>query len=113
MRKKNKGVVTPFGKMLRKIRVETDETQADMANGLNVSGSFLSAVETGDKNIPDNWVELISDKYNLSDEARESLSEAARLSVKELKISMSGLSDDDRRELLYMVDEFLEERVEG
>ena len=40
-------MITPFGKELRKARVDLDMAQADMAKTIGVSPAYLSAVETG------------------------------------------------------------------
>lgn len=38
-------MLTKFGKELRKIRIENDEILKDMADKLNVTAAYLSAVE--------------------------------------------------------------------
>lgn len=42
-------MITPIGKFLRKLRIDTGEILKDMAEKLHVSPSFLSAVENGKK----------------------------------------------------------------
>ena len=44
-------MITPIGKFLRKLRIDTGEILKDMAEKLHVSPSFLSAVENGKKKI--------------------------------------------------------------
>ena len=63
-----KNMLTKFGKELRKIRIENDEILKDMADKLNVTAAYLSAVENGNRKVPDAWVNTIVTKYNLSDE---------------------------------------------
>jgi len=58
-------MLTPFGKALRKLRLDLDISLKDMAEKLNVSSSFLSAVETGKKKIPQNFLEKIITNYKL------------------------------------------------
>lgn len=52
--------LTDFGKTVRKARLDANETLATMAESLDVSPAFLSAMETGRKKIPDEWVEKIT-----------------------------------------------------
>jgi transcriptional regulator with XRE-family HTH domain len=53
--------VTPFGKEIRKLRIDADITLSDMAKGLKKkrTPSYLSAVELGDKPLSDDLVEDI------------------------------------------------------
>ena len=46
-------MLTKFGKELRKIRIENDEILKDMADKLNVTAAYLSAVENGNRKVPD------------------------------------------------------------
>ena len=56
-------MLTQFGKELRHIRLDRDEKLKDMAEKLGVTVSYLSAVENGKRNIPDNWIEMIASEY--------------------------------------------------
>lgn len=40
-------MTTEFGKALRKMRIEKDENMAAMAKKMEISLSYLSAIETG------------------------------------------------------------------
>lgn len=53
--------MTPFGKEIRKLRIDADITLSDMANGLKNkrTPSYLSAVELGDKPLADDLVEEV------------------------------------------------------
>lgn len=66
-------MLTRFGKELRKIRIEHDEILKDMADKLNVTAAYLSAVENGTRKMPDSWMNIIAKEYNLSSEAAEQL----------------------------------------
>ncbi len=48
--------ITEFGKTVRKARIDAGVTLASMANELNTTPSFLSALEMGRKKIPTDWV---------------------------------------------------------
>jgi transcriptional regulator with XRE-family HTH domain len=51
--------LTPFGKAVRKIRIDRGETLGDMADALGVSAAFLSSIETGKKNVPGELLEKL------------------------------------------------------
>jgi hypothetical protein len=51
--------ITDFGKAVRKARIDAGATLVQMADELDTSPSFLSALEMGRKKIPAAWVEKI------------------------------------------------------
>jgi len=51
--------LTPFGKAVRKARLDADATLSEMAAALNVTSAFLSALETGRKKIPPDMAEKV------------------------------------------------------
>lgn len=70
-------MLTKFGKELKKIRVDHDEILRDMAAKLNVTAAYLSAVENGNRNVPDSWIHILSDKYQLTEKDVIKLQKAA------------------------------------
>ena len=70
--------ITKFGEYTRDLRIEEEENLRDMAEKLGVSSAFLSAVENGNKKIPKDWLEKISDIYNLTLEKKNQLKEIFR-----------------------------------
>lgn len=59
-------MLTNIGKFLRKLRIDNGEILKDMANALDVSPAFLSAVENGKKKMPEGWIEKIKTIYSLT-----------------------------------------------
>lgn len=51
--------MTPFGKEIRKLRIDADITMSDMAKGLGKLPSYLSAVELGDKPLSEEFAKAI------------------------------------------------------
>lgn len=98
---------TEFGKWLRTFRISIGIRLYDMSKTLNLSSSFISAVETGKKNIPLDFVEKIINSYALSEEQIVSLKNAAKLTREdELKSKKTiqlkiDTSKSDVQELLY------------
>jgi len=84
-------MLTEFGQFLRKLRIDHNELLKHMAEKLGVSSSFLSAVETGKRNIPDGWVEKICLYYNLAMFEQEALKDAAANSAMAVTIDLSNM----------------------
>lgn len=79
-------MLTPFGREVRKLRIERGHLLKDMADGLGVSSAWLSAVETGRKSIPADLPGQIATYYGLNERDREHLEEVAALSRKEFTV---------------------------
>ena len=93
-------MLTQFGIMLRKMRIERQELLKDMAGKLDVSSAYLSAVETGKRRIPQNWVTIISEKYALDQKSKDALQQAADNSASEITIPLDGASSIRREAVL-------------
>lgn len=93
-------MLTNFGKALRKIRIDHDELLRDMAVALGVSSAYLSAVETGKRRIPDDWINKISLHYHLTPDEHAELLQAAEESAQEVRISLQDASDVKRGAVL-------------
>jgi transcriptional regulator with XRE-family HTH domain len=52
--------LTAFGKETRKLRIDRGVSLMDMADQLGVSAAFVSSVETGRKNPPEEFVAQVS-----------------------------------------------------
>lgn len=98
---------TEFGKWLRTLRISIGIRLYNMSKDLNVSSSFISAIETGRKSIPLDFVEKIIKTYDLSDEQIEALKNTVKLTRdNELRCKKSiqlkvDTSKSDVQELLY------------
>lgn len=93
-------MLTPLGRFLRKLRIDRGEIMKDMADKLQVTASFLSAVEIGKKAAPDAWVTSLGLLYNLED--LPALQYLVDLSKPEFKVEVPRDSDDLRRETALM-----------
>ena len=90
-------MTSKFGKELRKIRVDNDENINAMAKKLGISISYLSAIESGKRNIPDGMVDTIIKKYHLSKERSEMLRTAEAESSKSVDIDLTQLTFEQRQ----------------
>ncbi|MBR6985239.1 MAG: helix-turn-helix domain-containing protein [Ruminococcus sp.] len=89
---------TKFGEFMRVLRVQHHEVMGDVAKLLGVSTPFLSAVENGRKNVPDEWFDIIAEHYALSDNEIADMKMAAENSRNQVKITLSK-SENYQREV--------------
>ena len=89
-------MITPFGKSLRNIRMDRGMLLKDMAQDLDVTSSYLSAVEVGKRNVPEEWPRKIGKMYDLSDEEIENLEAAATASASQIKLDLSDATNESR-----------------
>lgn len=68
--------VTAFGKILRKMRIDCSEVLGVMAQRLKVSPAYLSSIENGGREIPDDFITKIVTEYGLNEEQKNELEEA-------------------------------------
>lgn len=87
-------LLTEFGKFSRKLRIDRGEFLKDMADILNVTSSYLSAVEVGKRNVPEEWKEKIASAYNLSKLDELELMKAIDNSQLNLKLNLNDFSND-------------------
>lgn len=64
---------TEYGKFLKKLRIDNDKTIAKMAKDLKITPSYLSAIESGERVIPVDFTDKVSEAYNLGDAERKAL----------------------------------------
>ncbi|MGN0417188.1 helix-turn-helix domain-containing protein [Anaerostipes faecalis] len=83
-------MLTRFGKQLRKLRIDREERLKDMADRLNVTTAYLSAVENGKRTVPDAWVYEIIDTYHLDDNEARELQRAAYENKSDLTIGLNN-----------------------
>lgn len=97
---------TSFGEFLRILRIKEHQVMGDMAKVLNVKTPFLSAVENGKKNVPEEWIDIISEKYHLSDGEKENLRCAAEESKTFYKINTMKANSTHRKAALCFARSF-------
>ncbi len=90
-------MATTFGKELRKLRIDKDETIHSMAKKLGISISYLSAIEAGNRKIPSEMVDTIVNKYHLSKERSEIMRQAEAESSEQIDIDLSTVTAEQRK----------------
>jgi transcriptional regulator with XRE-family HTH domain len=99
-------LLTEFGKTLRKLRIDCGEIIKNMADKLGCTASYLSAVETGKRTIPDDWVDRIVELYNLDAVKAHELRNAAMAEAKTVKIDINNLFGSKRETAILFAREF-------
>lgn len=88
-------MLTNFGKICRKLRIDNNELLLDMAKYLGVSSAFLSKVENGKAKPPIDWKEKIASRYHITDaeysEFCDSIDEARRVNT----LRIPNIQEDD------------------
>jgi len=88
--------MTNLGKVLRKIRSDNGETLKDMAAKLNVSITYLSYVETGERQCPLKWESIIVSEYILCEKQVEELKQSIAESINKIKINIDELCENKK-----------------
>lgn len=90
-------MITSVGRFLRKLRIDNGEILRDMAEKLNVSSAFLSAVENGKKKVPEAWLSKLQELYSLTSERMEDLKTAIVESSDTVELNIRNASDANRQ----------------
>lgn len=89
-------MATELGKLLRKLRIEHDEYLRDMAGRLNITSSYLSAIENGKRRMPMDYIERIGGIYRLRKEELAQLQEAASYEQQKVEIKLQAVSEEKK-----------------
>lgn len=90
-------MLTEFGKITRKLRIDNDILLKDMAGELNISAAFLSKLETGKSKPNLKLADKIKDIYNLNDKAYNDLINAINIDNKNIIQPVSAKSKSDMK----------------
>ena len=99
-------MVTEYGKLLRKIRIDHDEILKDMAGKLEITSAYLSSIENGKRQIPINMTSTIIAEYDL-DGLMESKLFAAEDSIKKnVEINLNTANQSQKSVVLSLARQF-------
>lgn len=90
-------VINEFGRAVRHARLDAGVTLKQMAEALGSSASYLSAMETGKKAVPERWVEKIEAYFK--DRGLEVRGLRVKADLANNTIRLDGLPDDQREVL--------------
>lgn len=86
-----------LGIFLKQLRLHhDDERLIDMANKLNISQSFLSAIESGKRNLSDKLIFRIVDVYKLNENDEKELFHLRDLALNKINITLENLEDKQK-----------------
>jgi transcriptional regulator with XRE-family HTH domain len=87
--------MTPFGAKLRELRAAQGMTLRDLAQRLDVSAAYLSALEHGRRGLPgDGLVHHVCQVFGLIWDDAEELARLARLSHPKVTVDTAGLTPE-------------------
>jgi len=98
--------ITEFAKIIRILRIDYDLLAKDMAKDLDVTPSYLSAIELGKKHISDKFIESVVAYFQLNEEKASELRIAALSSQPFIKIDLSQASNQDRALCIKFAEKF-------
>jgi transcriptional regulator with XRE-family HTH domain len=87
--------VTPFGERLRVLRKERGVTLTQLAEALQVSAAYLSALEHGNRGAPSaGLVHQVNEYFGLIWDEAEAMAQLARVSNPRVTVHTAGLGPD-------------------
>ncbi|MCG5512798.1 helix-turn-helix domain-containing protein [Ectothiorhodospira shaposhnikovii] len=110
---KEKGVLTQFGKELRKIRIDRDQTLQDMAGELGMSSVKLANIEFGRIPVSNRLLEIIVGMYAEDEAHAQKLTNASALSTPALTFHRHEMSAEDWETLVELHRMVMEKRGES
>lgn len=89
-------MLTSIGRFLRRIRLDHGEMLKTMAERLDVSSAFLSAVENGKKKMPEAWYQKLSTLYSFTSKDMDALRRAVLESADTVELNLKNATKDNR-----------------
>lgn len=102
-------MLTELGKVMRIIRINTGDSMRTMASKIGLSAAYLSAIENGKRNVPENMEELLSKHYELSDTDRVKIKEAIEQSSSKVKINLTEMTEKKKKLIFTIKDTDLDD----
>ena len=88
---------TKYGEFMRVLRVKNHEVMGDTAKLLKVTLPFVSSVESGKRNVPNEWIPIITNHYKLTEAEQTELKEAVAHSKTQMKLDLTAATYTKRR----------------
>lgn len=94
-------MITKFGKQLRKLRIDKTVTLRSMAEAIGISPSYLSSIETGKRNITDDFFKAVVNYFDLNGDDVATLRTCADLSQNEITLLLEEANDAQRNSAVF------------
>lgn len=88
---------TKFGEFMRIQRVKHREVMADTAKLFDVKLPFVSTVESGKRNVPEEWISILINHYMLNEDEQAELMDAVEHSKTQMKINLTTANNTQRK----------------
>ena len=88
---------TKFGEFMRIQRIKHHEVMSDTAELFGVKLPFISTVENGKRNVPEEWIPVLIEHYDLSPIEQAELIDAVEHSKTQIKINLITANNAQRR----------------
>jgi len=83
-------MTTLFGKEMKKLRIDLGTTLMDLSKLVNLSPAFLSAIETGKKRVPDDFLNVLAAKIPAVEENRSKYEVLINQARNEVRIGLEN-----------------------
>ena len=88
---------TKFGEFMRIQRIKNHEVMGDTAKLLGVKLPFVSTVENGKRNVPEEWIPTLIEHYKLTAQEQHELMDAIEHSKTQMKINLISANNTQRK----------------
>jgi transcriptional regulator with XRE-family HTH domain len=104
-------MITEFGKILRIIRVNSEDSMRNMAEKIGISAAYLSAIENGKRQIPDSIYDSICKAYPLSEKDKKKLKDSIVASSKTMKVDLTELAEKKKKVITKLMSDDLDDET--
>lgn len=102
-------IINRVGKFLRVIRISHNESARDMAEKLQISPSYLSAIENGKRSLPENFEELVINCYDLTSDELQEFRDAVNEVQGYLKVNTGDMGEDEKYLIMNLLNNKLDD----
>lgn len=99
-----------FGKFCKKLRIDNEQITSDVAKCYGVSCSFISAMEHGERNIPEHIRSVLIKLYNLTNDQQKELDKIIFDHNNKTNLDLTKFDDKQRKAILDFAYKLKEER---
>lgn len=100
--------MTELAMILRSIRLKEGQILKNMSDALNVTSSYLSAVENGKRPMPEEWLDLFKKIYSLSDDMVSKIMFAADELRTSIKMNLENVTKTQKEAAVVFARSFEE-----
>lgn len=99
-------MLSPFGKSVRKLRIDLEVSLKALAESLGKTSSYISAIETGKRPVTTDILEQIINRLKPNTEMEKELRKNAELSQTSVEVNLQGKNQTAREAALLFARNF-------